>query len=164
MQLVRFKDRIRNMLLIDATPHRIALSFAIGVFIGVSPLLGIHTVLGLILAYLFRLSKLATLTGVFVTNPVSIIPIYSFCMWVGMLILGVDMTHIVSDIDWLHMSIASMGKELETLLWPFIVGTLSVGAVGAVAGYFAVRYYIKLERWGMSSVGPAGDGETEDKG
>jgi uncharacterized protein (DUF2062 family) len=160
----RFRNRIRNMLLIDATPHRIALAFAVGIFIGVSPLLGIHTVLGLIVAYLFRFSRLATLTGVFVTNPVSIVPIYSFCIWVGMVLLGVDMTDIVAELDWHHMNIATLGRELEMLLWPFVVGTLIVGTAGAFTGYFAVRAYVKLERWEREAGEAREDVRTGDEG
>jgi uncharacterized protein (DUF2062 family) len=52
-----------------------------GVFIGMSPLLGIHTVLGLFAASVLRLNRLITLVGVYVTNPWTIVPIYSFGTW-----------------------------------------------------------------------------------
>ncbi|OGW57896.1 MAG: hypothetical protein A2Z09_02210 [Nitrospirae bacterium RBG_16_43_8] len=44
---MKFKDRFRNILAIMASPHRLAVVFAAGVFIGMSPLLGFHTILGI---------------------------------------------------------------------------------------------------------------------
>ena len=66
----------------------IALAFSVGIFVGMSPLFGIHTILGLILAWIFSLNKFVTIVGVYITNPWTIVPIYTFATWFGGKLLG----------------------------------------------------------------------------
>ena len=144
---MRFQSRLQSMLRIDASPKKIAMSFAVGVFIGFSPFFGLHTLLGLLAAYLFRLSRAATVTGVFVTNPISLVPIYSFCIWLGMVITGVEMSDVILKLNWKSMTLFTMKVELEALLLPFFVGTTVSGIVGAFISYYGVRFYVQRERW-----------------
>ncbi|MFZ2196965.1 MAG: DUF2062 domain-containing protein [Thermodesulfovibrionales bacterium] len=113
-----------------------AIAFAIGVFIGMSPLLGVHTVLGLAAAWLFRLNRIITLVGVFVTNPWTIVPIYSFGTWVGARIIGMD--NLVPAIDWSHITLVGFFKEFRPLLLPFLVGNTALGMVSAVVSYILI--------------------------
>ncbi len=139
-----FRDRLRGILSIKDSPHRLATAFAMGVFIGVSPLLGLHTVLGIALAWIFRLNKIVTMTGVFVTNPWTIVPIYSFSVWVGAKFLGI--THIIPDVDWAHLKFSALFSELRPLLMPFVIGTLFVGFVSSVISYFIIYHGVKRAR------------------
>lgn len=134
---MRLRDRVKAILTIKERPHIVAMSFAVGVFIGMSPLIGIHTILALLFAWLFRLNKLVAITGVYITNPWSIIPIYTFCTWVGTLLLGMD--RLIPRIDWNHITVGKLTNTLSELLLPFIVGTVVVGTVGAVLSYIIVR-------------------------
>ena len=59
-------DRIRSLFRLNDTPHRLASAFALGVFIAFSPTIGLHTISCLLLAWVFRLSKLAVLTAAFI--------------------------------------------------------------------------------------------------
>ena len=113
-----------------------ATAFAVGVFIGMSPLLGIHTVLGLLAAWLFRLNRLVTLVGVYVTNPWTIVPIYSFGTWFGAKIIGMD--NIVPEIDWSHLTLLGFLKEFRPLLLPFVIGNTAIGTISAVLSYFLI--------------------------
>ncbi len=123
------------------TPHRLSLAFATGVFIGMSPLFGLHTVLGIAVAYLFKLNRVVTLVGVYVTNPWTIIPIYTFCTWVGALCLGIE--HVLPDADWKHMTFGKLMNELSPLLMPFVVGTVIISIVASVVSYFVVYHMTK---------------------
>ena len=113
-----------------------ATAFAIGVFIGMSPLLGVHTVLGLFAAWLFRLNRLITLVGVYVTNPWTIVPIYSFGTWFGARIMGMD--NLLPVIDWSHITLIGFFKEFRPLLLPFLIGNTVIGIVSAVLSYVVV--------------------------
>jgi hypothetical protein len=113
-----------------------ATAFAIGVFIGMSPLLGVHTVLGLFAAWLFRLNRLITLVGVYVTNPWTIVPIYSFGTWFGARIMGID--NLLPAIDWSHITLIGFFKEFRPLLLPFLIGNTVIGIVSAVLSYVVV--------------------------
>ena len=57
------------------TPQRTAAAYGIGVFFGFSPFLGLHTVLGLIVAFAFNLNRVAVLLGVYSNLP-WILPAY----------------------------------------------------------------------------------------
>jgi uncharacterized protein (DUF2062 family) len=117
------------------------MAFASGVFIGMSPFLGVHTVLGILVAYIFRLNKLATIVGVYITNPWTIIPIYTFSTWVGAKCLGLK--DIMPDINWKHITFSKLLNELSPLLMPFIIGTLLVGVISSVISYVIIYRVVK---------------------
>ncbi|TAL28600.1 MAG: DUF2062 domain-containing protein [Nitrospirae bacterium] len=141
MSTLGLRDRLRDILSLKDSPHRLATAFALGVFIGISPLLGLHTVLGITVAWIFRLNRIVTITGVFVTNPWTIVPIYTFSTWVGAKCLGIK--NIVPKIDWAHITFSSFLHELKPLLLPFVFGTLLVASVSAVIGYFVIYHAVK---------------------
>src|ERR1044072_6189876 len=72
---VMYRKAFRNLLNLDDPPERIALAFAVGAFIGFSPLLGLHTILAAIVAVIWRLNKLAVFTGAYIQNPWTMAPI-----------------------------------------------------------------------------------------
>ena len=53
-------------------PTYVAKGMAIGVFIGITPTIPLHTVLAVVLAFMFRASKPAAIIGVWVANPLTI--------------------------------------------------------------------------------------------
>jgi hypothetical protein len=122
----------------------VALAFAIGIFIGMSPLLGLHTILGIILAWQLRLNKLVTLIGVYITNPWTIVPIYTFGTWVGTKVLGI--THIIPPMDWSHITWKILFYEFKHLLMPFIVGSILIGIVSSILGYILIYRAVKSAR------------------
>ncbi len=115
-----------------------------GVFIGMSPLLGLHTVLGLIVSSVFRLNRVVTIIGVYITNPWTIIPIYTFSTWAGMKLLGVS--GIVTNIQWEYISIANVVLQLKELLIPFIVGTFFIGTISCILGYLAIYFLLRKKQ------------------
>lgn len=118
-----------------------ALSFSIGVFIGMSPLLGIHTILGLTVATLFRLNKFVTIVGVYLTNPWTIVPIYTFSTYVGAKLLGIK--KIMPNIDWHNLSLTKIVSELSDLVIPFLVGTTFVAILSGLLSYIIIYHVIK---------------------
>jgi len=138
------KEKLRNLFSIRDTPHRIALSFAVGLFVGVSPFLGLHTILALALAWLLRLNRVVTFTAVYVTNPWSMIPIYTFCTWVGTLVLGTDL--IPSEVDWKMVKMQTIFIQFRHILPPFFTGSTIVAAASAFLGYFTVRKAVERSR------------------
>src|SRR3981189_1664808 len=76
------------LLHIDDTPERTAAAFAVGVFFGFSPFLGLHTLLGIIVAFLFNLNRVAVLLGVYSNLPWFLAPYYAIATMVGAEITG----------------------------------------------------------------------------
>lgn len=135
------RQKIKLILEIRDTPHRLSIAFATGVFIGMSPLFGIHTLLGLLVASVFRLNKLTTIVGVYITNPWTIIPIYTFSTWVGAKCLGVN--KILPDVDWRNMTFSLLMKDFGYLLMPFLLGTVIIGVLSAFISYIVLYHLVK---------------------
>jgi uncharacterized protein (DUF2062 family) len=146
------RDRFGLLKWVEEPPHRTALAFALGVFLAISPLLGLHTVLGLLFAWLLRLNKVVTLTGVYVTNPWTIVPIYTFCTWVGSLILGVEL--LAMDLDWQGLTLGKIARELEHILMPFVVGSTVVAVAAAFISYFVVLKSVRGSRVALEASAP----------
>jgi uncharacterized protein len=77
-----------TLLHVDDTPERTAAAFAMGVFFGFSPLLGFHTLLAIIVAFLFNLNRVAALLGVYANLPWIIAPYYAIVTMIGARIIG----------------------------------------------------------------------------
>ncbi len=135
------RDKIRLIFSVKDTPHRISIAFALGIFIGMSPLFGIHTLLGLALAYVFRLNKLVTIVGVYITNPWTIIPIYTFSTWVGAKCLGIN--KILPDVDWRHITLSGLLNDFAPLLMPFVLGTVLMSVLASVVSYVVVLHLLR---------------------
>lgn len=130
------RDKLSLILSVKDTPHRISMAFAVGIFIGMSPLFGIHTVLGIAVAYLFGLNRVVTIAGVYITNPWTIIPIYTFSTWIGAKCLR--MNHILPDVDWKHITFSLLLNDFSPLVMPFIVGTVIISIVSSILSYILV--------------------------
>jgi uncharacterized protein len=135
-----FRDRIRSILQLDDSPHRLALAFAIGVFIAFSPTLGLHILSCLIVAWAFRLSKLVLITATFINNPWTIVPMYGFCIWFGSKIMGRDIA--MPQIAWNELTFSTAYVVIKPYFWPFVIGTLVVGVIAAVIGYFLLYWLV----------------------
>ncbi len=120
------------------------MAFAIGVFIGMSPLLGIHTRLGIGVAWIFGLNRIVTVVGVFVTNPWTIVPIYSFGTWIGVKVMRID--RVLPAIDWTGVTFFELMLKFKPLVLPFVAGTVILGSVSAVISYFLVYLVVSHAR------------------
>ena len=137
-------DRLRIIFSVKDTPEKIAFAFAVGIFIGTSPFLGLHTLMAIAFASVLRLNKLVTLAGAFVTNPVTIIPIYSFATWMGTKMTGHENT--LSQTNFKEITIINVFSILKELVLPFFVGTIAFGLIAGVLAYLFVYYILKRMR------------------
>ena len=82
----RWRD-LRSLRGIEATPHAIAAGFAAGIAVSLSPLIGLHFVLGAALALLTRGNLLASALGTLVANPWTFPAIWLATYQVGAVLL-----------------------------------------------------------------------------
>ena len=144
----RLRRTVQLLLHLEDTPNRVALAFAIGLFISFFPLLGIHTGLALAIAIAFRLSRVAILTGAWVNNPWTLAPMYTAGTLLGCAILGVSPEGL-GEIDWsLHgrAFYEALYEGLRPYLWPFILGNTVLGIVAGLVGYVALRFVLERKR------------------
>ena len=134
------RDRIRGIFQLNDTPNKLALAFAVGVFIAFSPTVGLHTISCFVFAWMFRLSKIVVFTAAFVNNPWTMVPLYGFCLWFGIKITG--MTIATPDIAWQSLTFSSTYDILRPYLWPFVAGTLVAGAAASIISYFFIYWAV----------------------
>ena len=138
------------LLQVDDTPHRIALAFGIGLWLAFFPILGIHTGMALLIAYLFRLNRAAMIVGVYISNPWTIAPLYMAGTLLGCAIFGVS-NEGLNAIDWhLHgrAFYHALFESLEPYVWPFVVGNTLLGVMGGILGYVVLREILERRRAG----------------
>ena len=154
--MIRFtREAVRRwldaLLHIADTPRRTAAAYALGVFFGFSPLLGLHTVLALACAFVLSLNRVAVLLGVYSNLPWIIGPWYAGTTALGAAMLGTDMppgvrARLAALFD---LSLFSRGfwerlvELLEPLLWPYVLGsTLGALILAAMAYRLALGFVI----------------------
>ncbi len=144
-------DRTARLLFqVEDSPHRVALAFAIGVFIAFFPLVGIHTAVALALAVAFRLSKVAILAGAWTNNPWTIAPMYTAGTLVGCALTGRSPTSLAL-VDWtLHgrAFYSSLLAGFGPLVLPFVVGNLVLGSLAALVAFLILRSTLTRRRGG----------------
>jgi uncharacterized protein (DUF2062 family) len=140
------RDRIRGIFQLDDSPNKLALAFAVGVFIAFSPTIGLHTISCFVFAWMFRLSKVVVFTAAFINNPWTMVPLYGFCLWFGFKITGMMIA--TPDIAWQSLTFSSAYDILRPYLWPFVAGTLVAGAAAAIISYFFIYWAVVRYRRG----------------
>jgi hypothetical protein len=133
-----FYNYLRKLLALDDTPERVALAFSLGVVLAFSPLLGLHTILGLTIAFAFRLNRAAVLIGVFVNNPWTIVPIYTAAAYLGWYLFGFPAAPALLNIQWTHLWYGSYWLSLwkdGAVLKPVVIGSTILSVCAGLISY-----------------------------
>jgi uncharacterized protein len=109
---------------------------ALGLFIAFLPPFIPHTLMAILLAIVLRLNIPVTLAAIFITNPVTMVPLYYAAYWLGCHVLG------ISTITKAKLLAAGSHGWLATLkgpiLEPFVLGCLLLGVCVALVGYIVL--------------------------
>jgi uncharacterized protein (DUF2062 family) len=137
------REKIKGILRFSDPPDRLALAFAIGVFIAFTPTVGLHTISALFVASVFRVNKAVTFAGTLISNPYTQIPVWGVCLWFGSELLG---QRIGFDLDWGNLSLWNLWAELKPLLLPLFLGATVLGILAAIVSYLILYYLVKRYR------------------
>ena len=74
--LKRFAKKIIEIAKQKDSPHRIALGMALGIFIGILPIMGIQMTVVALIALPLRGNLKAAVAGVWISNPITFLPMY----------------------------------------------------------------------------------------
>jgi len=137
----RLRSWLEQLLHTHDTPHRTAAAYALGVFLAFSPMLGLHTVLGLGLAFLLGLNRVAVVLGVYTNLPWLVPAYYTVATIAGAAVLGVEIPpgavdtamEAVTAASWGHLS--GLAQGLAPLLWAYILGSTAGAVLFAGVGY-----------------------------
>src|SRR5512138_1883203 len=84
----KWKKTFKTILSLDSHPGHISAGLAVGVFIGFTPFYGTHFLMALAAAFIFRLNKVACVTGTWANNPFTLIPATVLSYKLGRILLG----------------------------------------------------------------------------
>ena len=132
-----------RFLKIRGNPREIALGFALGLFIGMAPIMGLQTLLVLFLATLLKWNKLSAAIGVWITNPLTAPFIYGMNYLTGARIMGLKKAQYIEP----EQSITIISKiitKAPDVFFSLIIGGIILGIPVAIIGYY-FSYYAVLE-------------------
>lgn len=141
------RAQLTTLLYLQESPHRTALAFAVGAFIAFSPTYGLHTLSVLFCAWAFRLNLVALMAGAFLNNPWTVGPILGATFWTGFILSGFPEPPAA---NWDDLSLEALYAYALPFAWPFLVGAMVLGLLGAAVGYATA--YLLLVRYRMRQV------------
>jgi uncharacterized protein (DUF2062 family) len=141
-----FKEYIGKILRLKAKPWRIALSLALGVFIGLAIPIGFQTIIVVPIALLLQCNILLATTATLVSNPFTVLPLYYLNFKVGEIITTLSISDsqiesIITNPTWVN--IQEIGYDAIIL---FFSGSFLQGTVLGVATYLGSLSLIKWYR------------------
>jgi len=155
---------LKRLTRLSGTPHNIAAGVACGAAISFTPFVGLHIVLGALLALIVRGNLLAMVVGTLVGNPWTFPFIWVASYEVGQYLLGghvgvgqpepwsfADVAGYVAEAarqaaiagPWATMK--RLAVELRVVAWPMLVGGIPLGVIAGLLIYFplarAIGFY-----------------------
>lgn len=119
-------------------------AFALGMFAAFIPV-PFQMLISAAGSIIFRVNLPLSVALVWITNPLTMPPIFYFCYLVGTWILGTPM----ETVDF-QLSAEWLATELSHIWQPFLLGCFVMGVIGSVGGYLFARgfwRYIVVKSW-----------------
>ncbi|MBI5073914.1 MAG: DUF2062 domain-containing protein [Nitrospirae bacterium] len=124
--LKKYKETITRFLKKGLSPSEIAFAVALGNFVGILPLVGLHTVVAIGLAHLLRLNIMIVFLGTQISNPISFPFILFISAQIGNLMLSGALLKIQFTTDL---------AVLKSYILPTIIGGIVLGLVVSSVSY-----------------------------
>ena len=125
---------------IQGTAHAIALGLACGVFLSMTPLLGLHIPLAFALAWSLRASMMAAVLGTVLANPWTFAPIWYASYRLGCLLLGVAPGHSSRT----HLTLTFLLDHPWQVFLPMLTGGSVMGLVLGTVSYLVAKPVIRF--------------------
>jgi len=148
----RLRGWLDQLLHTHDTPQRTAAAYALGVFFGFSPLLGFHTMLGLVFAFALNLNRVAVLLGIYSNLPWILPAYYTLTTVLGAKMLGVkvrprllhDLREAVAAFSWTDTR--ALLHALTPLAWAYVLGSTIGATILAIIAYRVSLRVIQAHR------------------
>ena len=134
---------LRSVLALDDSPHAVALCVAVGMFVGMTPTVGIQTVI--VLAFLtitrrfFYFNTAAAMAATYVSNPITMVPLYYFWYKLGAMFVGGQATleqfELLLDFEGMAgwwQAVCTIGAEVGI---PLLVGAAITAPIASAISY-----------------------------
>jgi len=139
-----FGTLLHNPALWHLNRHSVAKAFAVGLFFAWVPV-PFQMVLGAGGAILFHANLPLSVVLVWLTNPITMAPMFYGAYKFGALLLGEDLQHFEMELsfEWLQ-------HELGLIWEPFLLGCMALGVISALFGYLGIQFSWRvavMQKW-----------------
>jgi uncharacterized protein len=135
-RLAKFGELFKDDALWHFNRRSVAGAFANGMFLAWVPV-PLQMVLATISGIYFRVNIPISVGLVWITNPITIPPMYYGAYRLGLFVLGQSPQNVQMNVDYILDSFA--------VIWqPFLLGCFIIGSMSAVVSYFIVRLLWRL--------------------
>ena len=131
--LQRFGQRLAEPKLWHLNRRSIAFGLAVGLFVGFMPILG-QMFVAAALAILVRVNLPIAIMAVWITNPITIAPIYFFSYQVGAYIMELPVSDQAFTMSW-----GWFATEFIAIWQPLLLGCFLLGTIAAILAILLVR-------------------------
>lgn len=157
-----FETRIAPLFRAKDSPQRVALAVAIGLFVGMTPTVGVQMAMVLMIATIpgIKFNIPIACAAVWISNPFTMIPLYYGMYWLGVVLLNKQEIDFAKFEGILQEFITSIreGESLLKSFWEGLVGIFGIGmdiaipmwvggiAIGlclAVPAYFTTMHFYR---------------------
>ena len=124
--------------LLHVNKHSVSLGVFIGFFCAMLPILG-QAILACLFAILFKANLPISIISTMITNPLTMVPIYT-----GIYLVGLDILDMTNPFPKGQISIEFLFDHFDYVWKPMLAGTLPVALCVATLGYLASRTVWRL--------------------
>jgi uncharacterized protein (DUF2062 family) len=143
------KGRFLEMLGRDDPPELVAASFALGVAISFTPLIGLHWIIALFLAFTLRLNKVDILLGTLVVNPITLGPVSAVAIPIGRFLLQAR-REAVAHLPWQEFFKTSFwaqaGSKMRVIGMQWGVGMFVLAMIAGAVTYAVLLPLLRRRR------------------
>ena len=145
---------LRKVLALNDSPHAIALGVAIGIFVGLTPTVGIQTILILGLVFATRkfmyFNATAAMASTYVSNPVTMVPMYYGWYRIGAWFYPSSLTAAefeqLLQFEGFSGWLAAMQNLGSQVALPMCLGALITASIGVAIAYPTTYFLVKSFR------------------
>lgn len=133
-----------RLVVLKSSPRKVALGFALGVFISFTPTFGCQIALVVALAALLRFNPVSATVGVYVTNFVTVVPLYVLCYKIGCWVIGYEpgsglgLAGVWRESGFYGLLL--LGKRGMRWIAIESIGAVIIGTLSGVPSYFLVLF------------------------
>ncbi len=144
----QFKLFLLLFLRLRAKPDEIAKGFALGIFVGMTPFLGLHTAIAVSLAMVLRQNKIAAAMAVWISNPITAPFLYLAQYRTGRFLLDTPLVTFPAQFDF-----ESLSNFSSNLILPLFLGSFIYAVLASAISYAVVLRMVpalkscRIARW-----------------
>jgi uncharacterized protein (DUF2062 family) len=139
-----------SIIRLRGNPHELALGIALGILIGIMPIVPFHMIIAVTLAILLKASKITAAGATWICNPVTVYPIYNYSYKIGTTLLGFDynvklltpMVEAINAGEYFKAATSILGGSAMAI-GTFLLGGIILGVLFSVPSYVISLYLFK---------------------